>query len=148
MIEIQIDSQYRQHKFDSILQNAAAQALRNQGETSEGGLTIVITDDEQLRRFNNQYRGLDEVTDVLSFGAENASGEEDSDYLGDILISYQRATAQAEDNGHSIEHELELLTVHGVLHLMGYEHATDDGQAAMWAAQQEILDKLGNPLKP
>ena len=148
MIEIQTNSKYRKYNFDSLLKNAAALTLDQHGDNSGTSLTVVLTDDDRMRSFNKQYGGLDEATDVLSFPAENSSAPEDSDYLGDILISYQRAAAQAEEEGHTVEQELELLTVHAVLHLLGHDHGTDDDKAAMWTAQEEMLAKLGNPLKP
>lgn len=148
MIEIQTNSKYRKYNFDSLLKNAAALTLDHHVDKSGASLTVVLTDDERLRSFNKKYRSLDEVTDVLSFPAADDSVQEDSDYLGDILMSYQRAAAQAEDDGHTVEHELELLTVHAALHLMGYDHAKEDDKAAMWTVQEEILAKLGNPLKP
>ena len=148
MIEIQCDSKYSKYNLDTLLKSAAAMTLDHHGGHSGASLTVVLTDDERLRSFNKKYRGLDEVTDVLSFPAADDSVQEDSDYLGDILISYQRAAAQAEDDGHTVEQELELLTVHAALHLIGYDHAKEDDKAAMWTVQEEILAKLGNPLKP
>jgi probable rRNA maturation factor len=129
-------------------------------------LTILITDDEQMRQLNRDFAGLDEPTDVLSFspgeGGEMTPGEmtpgemtpgemtlgeimpEELDgYLGDIAISLTQAEKQAAAGGHSLTAELQLLTVHGVLHLLDYDHYDEEDREAMWAAQKAVLDSLG-----
>ncbi len=127
----------------ALLENAALQTLCHQAQTVAGDLTLVITNDEQLRALNRDFLGIESTTDVLSF----PSGEVDLDsqvvYLGDVVISYPRARLQAEVGGHALEDELCLLVVHGVLHLLGYDHAEEMDQARMWAVQAEILVKLG-----
>jgi probable rRNA maturation factor len=85
----------------------------------------LITGDAELRRLNRQFRGLDYPTDVLSFPAGGPSV-----HLGDLAISLGRARAQAREFGHDIEQEVEILMLHGVLHLLGYDHETDRGQMA------------------
>ena len=94
-----------------------------------------ITNDEELQALNRQYRRKDYATDVLSF-PETGSG-----YLGDIAISLQRARAQAKDFGHSIEEELSILLLHGVLHVTGLDHETDRGRMAQ--AERRWRRKLG-----
>jgi probable rRNA maturation factor len=132
------------------LEQAARSALQHTGAPSNAELTVVITDDEQLRRLNQQFLGIDAPTDVLSF--PSGGGEPDPDsgdpYLGDILISYPRALVQAEAGGHPVRQELQLLVVHGVLHLMGYDHAGEGEKAEMWAVQAAILNSLGSTLRP
>ena len=96
--------------------------------------------DAGLRSLNRRFRGEDRTTDVLSFAGEG-------DYLGDIAISVPRARTQARAGGHSLEAELQLLVVHGVLHLLGHDHASPAQRRAMWAAQDAILEKLGLPLR-
>ena len=105
-------------------------------------LTLLLTDDEQLQTLNRSYRGYDEVTDVLSF-------EDGSEipgvglYLGDIAISVAQAERQAaQQEGQTLLDELRLLTVHGVLHLLGHDHAEADEKARMWAAQDEVLGQF------
>jgi probable rRNA maturation factor len=112
-----------------------------------GQATLVITDDEGIQTLNREYLGRDTPTDVLAFGAQEAAGTfvaapEMEDYLGDVIVSYPRAVAQAEDHGHSVEEELNLLIVHGVLHLLGYDHADEQQEAVMWARQGAILAGL------
>ena len=106
-------------------------------------MTIVLTDDAQLHELNREYLGVDAPTDVLSFPASEADPETGTPYLGDILISVPRATQQAEAAGHSVEDEVQLLVVHGTLHLLGYDHAGAVEKARMWKAQAEVMSGLG-----
>lgn len=109
-------------------------------------LTILITDDEQMQQLNRDFAGLDEPTDVLSFSPgeeDELTPEELEGYLGDIAISLTQAEKQAARGGHSITAELQLLTVHGVLHLLDYDHDDQEDREAMWAAQKAVLDSLG-----
>ena len=126
-----------------LVENAAAAALKQQAAPPEADLTIVLTDDEQLHELNLQWMGVDGPTDVLSFPSEEIDPESGNRYLGDILISVERAAAQAQAVGHAVEAEIQLLVVHGVLHLMGHDHADPEEKASMWKAQAEILAQLG-----
>jgi probable rRNA maturation factor len=121
----------------------AALSRRASGESPDTELTIVLTDDAQLRELNRDYLGIDAPTDVLSFPASETDPETGARYLGDILISVPRARDQAEAAGHPLESELQLLVVHGVLHLLGHDHAQAEEKARMWKAQAEILEGLG-----
>lgn len=109
-------------------------------------VTLVVGDDAQIHALNRQFRGVDAPTDVLSFAmAEDeiaiAHSPDTPPYLGDVIISYQRAEAQAKAAGHATEDELDLLVVHGVLHLLGYDHDTNGQKSRMWARQEAILGK-------
>lgn len=126
----------------ALLERAAQETLRT-ASMEEVDLSIVITDDAQLQELNRQYLGSDMPTDVLSFPAEETDPDSGEVYLGDILISLPRATAQASAGGHPVEDELQLLAVHGVLHLLGHDHADETEKAEMWQAQAEILKYLG-----
>lgn len=110
-------------------------------------VSVLVTDDEGIRRLNRKYRGLDRPTDVLSFALEEGqpAGEPLGRLaLGDIVLSAQRAKAQAEEYGHSLERELAFLTVHAALHLLGYDHEAGPKQeAAMFSRQSELLLSLG-----
>jgi probable rRNA maturation factor len=145
--------------------------LRLAGEAegvTEGEVALSFVDDEAIHELNKQYRGIDKPTDVLSFAmtetgedeieirydeeeADDAlegtqePDEEDSfiEPLGDIIISVPRAIAQAEDYGHSVERELGFLFVHGFLHLIGYDHQSEEEEKAMFAKQEDILQKAG-----
>ena len=127
--------------FDRSLLERAAQAALDH-ESARGDLTLVLTDDEQLRALNRDYRGLDAPTDVLSFPASETDPETGSPYLGDILISVPRADEQARAAGHPLVDEAQLLVVHGVLHLLGHDHAEPEEKDRMWKAQAEILQIL------
>ena len=123
------------------LERAALATLDHQ--SADGDLTIVLTDDAQLQELNRVYLGIDAPTDVLSFPASETDPETDRRYLGDILISVPRADEQARAAGHPLEAEAQLLTVHGALHLLGYDHAEAAEKARMWKAQAEVLSGLG-----
>ncbi len=128
--------------FDvSMFERAARAALEHQ--KADGDLTLVLADDDKLRELNRDYLGIDAPTDVLSFPASESDPETGARYLGDILLSIPRAEAQARAAGHSLADEARLLVVHGVLHLLGHDHATVKEKSKMWQAQAEILESLG-----
>ena len=112
-------------------------------QSADGDLTIVLTDDIQLHELNQEYLGIDAPTDVLSFPASETDPETARRYLGDILISVPRAKEQARTAGHALDVEVQLLAVHGTLHLLGYDHAEAEEKTRMWKAQAEILRGLG-----
>jgi probable rRNA maturation factor len=112
-------------------------------DLANADMSIVLTDDAQLRELNREYLGIDAPTDVLSFPASETDPETGTPYLGDILISIPRAKQQAEAAGHSVEAEVQLLVVHGTLHLLGHDHAEAEEKARMWQAQSEVMAKLG-----
>ena len=109
--------------------------------TSE--LTVQLCTDEVIQGLNAKYLGVDAPTDVLAFPAAEINPETGQPYLGDIIISFPYALRQADQRAHSVEQELALLVVHGTLHLLGFDHADEQSQSAMWSEQQQILDKLG-----
>ena len=90
---------------------------------------------------------IDAPTDVLSFPSDEIDPDTGFRYIGDIIISYPRAAEQANASGHAVTAELELLIVHAVLHLLGYDHADPVGKDKMWSSQASILTKLATPLK-
>ena len=112
-------------------------------DSVDADMTIVLTDDAQLHELNREFLGVDSPTDVLSFPASESDPETGTPYLGDILISIPRAAQQAQAAGHSVEAEVQLLVVHGTLHLMGYDHAEAEEKDLMWSAQAEVLARLG-----
>ena len=112
--------------------------------TLDAEVTLVITDDEAVAELNRQYRAVDGPTDVLSFAAQEStpgfvSAPEAAAYLGDIIIALPFTRQQAAGLGRPLADELRLLAVHGTLHLLGYDHAEPDEEAAMWARQDAIL---------
>ncbi|MBC7877980.1 MAG: rRNA maturation RNase YbeY [Anaerolineales bacterium] len=147
---INIDNQ--QDFLESVLLERAARFTIDTSTWLSAGLesapesadmTIVLTDDAQLHELNREYLGVDAPTDVLSFPASESDPETGAPYLGDILISIPRAAQQAQASGHPLEAEVQLLVVHGTLHLLGYDHAEAEEKAIMWKAQAEVLERLG-----
>ncbi len=128
---------------EGLVEKAALAALRHQSAPEDAELTIVLTDDAQLQELNRQWMDIDAPTDVLSFPSDQTDPETGSRYLGDVLISVPRAAAQASAAGHPLEAEAQLLVIHGILHLLGHDHAAADEKAKMWAAQAEILAQFG-----
>lgn len=110
---------------------------------SDSSISFTIRDDSFLQSYNKQFRGTDSPTDVLSFDSGEIDPDTGFEHLGDILISYDRVISQAKKSGHSNYTELMLLIVHGVLHLLKYDHATIKDRATMWKKQNEVLAALG-----
>ena len=124
------------------LRDVVEAALRAEEQPEDAELTLLITDDKETQALNKRFRDTDRPTDVLAFG-----GSEEEPfvtpkgfpiYLGDVVISYPRAVAQAKSAGHSVKDELALLIIHGCLHLLGYEHAEERERREMWERQEEI----------
>ncbi len=118
--------------------------LNDLEEDSEVDVTIV--DDEEIHTLNRDYRGMDKPTDVLSFALDEGDDEEpeliggpEEHLYGDIIISAETALRQAEEYGHGLEREMTYLAVHGMFHLLGYDHMTDDEKAEMRAKEEEAL---------
>jgi probable rRNA maturation factor len=112
-----------------------------------GTVSMVITDKETVRQLNRQYRDIDAPTDVLSFqnppDPDFPNGDVSTFHVGDIVIAYPVAEAQALAAGHTASEEVILLAVHGALHLLGFDHDTPTSKEEMWAAQHQIMTELG-----
>jgi len=124
-------------------------------ERVNGGceVSLTFTDDEGIRELNSRYRNIDRATDVLSFpqidfGTDGVDLSDNSyKILGDIVISLERAKAQAAEIGHSLEHEAAFLCVHSTLHLLGYDHVTsEEDEKIMFGKQKEIIESLAPEL--
>ncbi len=139
---INIDNQ-QDFLESALLERAARITLDLASAPADADMTIVLTDDSQLHELNLEYLGVDAPTDVLSFPASESDPETGIPYLGDILISIPRAAEQAQAAGHSVEAEVQLLVVHGTLHLLGHDHAEVEEKTRMWNAQAEVLSRLG-----
>lgn len=126
-----------------LLKKAAQQTLERQTIPKPHAMTILLSDDSQLQTLNRDYLEIDAPTDVLSFPSGEIDLETGEKYLGDVIISVSRAEQQAKSAGHPIEAEAQLLVVHGVLHLLGFDHALAGEKARMWKVQGEILKSLG-----
>ncbi len=152
MIQIQVNHPKAKRKPERQLIEAAitkaVQTVLAAGTPSpEVNLTVVITDDKAIQELNRQFMGFDEPTDVLSFPSGESDPETGITYLGDIIISFPRAEAQAAQGGHLVLAEIQLLTIHGTLHLLGYDHLDEGQKAAMWALQNGALKILNNPVR-
>ena len=110
----------------------------------ESEVTIVLDSNKKLKELNNLYLGIDEITDVLSFYSGESNPETGNIYLGDIIISLEKAADQAKDESHSIEFEVLTLIVHGILHLLDYDHLTEPDVKLMFDKQDEILGAINN----
>jgi len=99
-------------------------------------ISLILVNNEEIRNLNRDYRNIDRETDVLSFV------DEDGEYLGDIFINIERVYSQAKEYNHSVEREFAFLLVHGILHLKGYDHHTNEEEIEMFAKQEEILNEL------
>jgi probable rRNA maturation factor len=136
--------------IDTTLITRAIQAtLDAEQQTGPIQVSILITDDTELHALNRDYRQIDSPTDVLSFAAEEGTPEfvyppDMPRFLGDIAISYDRVLAQAAEYGHSNERELAFLAVHGILHLLGYDHERGPSDAATMRMHEEaVMQALG-----
>ena len=153
-----IDNRHEKIKVDEAVEGFAAQVVEKvlAYEECEDDFEVSISfvDNEEMRRLNKEYRGIDKETDVLSFPLvefaeeELEKEEEDADYieeeiaLGDIVISMEKALEQSKEHGHSFKRELAFLLVHGMLHLLGYDHDEGASEGEMFDKQEEILKKL------
>lgn len=141
------------YKLKMLIRSAVEAALEYENVEEDCEVSLTFCDDEKIRELNNKFRGIDKATDVLSFPLFD---DETPDYivpeidcmLGDIVISLERARAQAEEFGHSYERETAFLAVHSILHLLGYDHETGEAdELDMRRRQTEIMDKLGLAVK-
>ena len=113
-------------------------------------MSITLTDDEHIRSINRDYRGIDRPTDVISFALNESEepemiGGPEVNVLGDIIMSLERAAEQAQEYGHSYEREVAFLTVHSMLHLLGYDHIEAEERAEMEEEQRVVMEALGIP---
>ncbi|MFZ5590607.1 MAG: rRNA maturation RNase YbeY [Bacillota bacterium] len=132
-------------KMNSLVRRVVEKALAEELSGEDAEVSVVLVDDEYMRDLNFRYRQIDSPTDVLSFAMEE--GEELADagegrILGDIVISLPTALRQSMEYGHSLDRELGFLVVHGVLHLLGYDHDTPQGEQEMLARTEAILSSL------
>ena len=126
------------------LRKCIAAALEAEHVNVPCEINVLVTDDEGIRAINKAYRQIDKATDVLSFPIDEMDYDTNRRYLGDMVLSLERAEAQGEEYGGGFEHEAQYLTVHSVLHLLGYDHL-DEGEekAKMRAREKAIMKELG-----
>lgn len=143
MINIEIDKVYQDQIQRSILTHTAENTLNFLSVPKNASLSIQITTDQHIQALNQKYRHYDHPTDVLAFPAGHTDPDDGSMYLGDVIISFPRAEIQAEQRGHPVIQEIQLLIIHGILHLCGFDHADPEGKQSMWHMKSQILTKLG-----
>jgi rRNA maturation RNase YbeY len=132
-INIRVTPRFSSRVSRARLREATQKTLRTEKNNSVKGLSVVITDDESIRALNHRFHQTDTPTDVLSFASSQ------SDYWGDIIISYETARENARAARWHVQDELDLLVVHGILHLLGYDDQTPKQKKKMWERQREIL---------
>jgi probable rRNA maturation factor len=153
-IDVRIASPFRTTVRAAWLRAIACQLLAAEGVAAPGRVGIVIADDQTVRDLNQRFLGLDEPTDVLSFGLAKADEApfalppEEEASLGEVVIAYPTALRQAEEAGRPAEVELAHLLVHGLLHLLGYDHERPEDEGAMRRREEEILTGLAASAGP
>ena len=153
-INVLIDEGLGVHLEVSGLQGIIERVLIAEGVSPDAELGLVITSQERVQELNRSYRGKDEPTDVLAFAMLPAEAKPEPDFptfitppdgvlhLGEVIISYPQATMQAEERQHSIEREITILIIHGVLHLLGYDDEQPEPKQQMVAREREILSQV------
>ncbi len=139
------------YKLKMLIRRAIAETLAFEQYNNDVEVSVTLTDSEKIQSLNLRFRGIDAPTDVLSFPLFDFEGETDEppvdeiqNMLGDIVLNLERTWAQAEEYGHSFEREAAFLTVHSMLHLLGYDHETgEDDEADMRARQRAIMERMG-----
>lgn len=143
------------YKLKMLIRHTILETLDYEGMENDAEVSVTFVDDEGIRELNKKFRNLDKPTDVLSFPLLDYEGESEEPFfdelchnLGDIVISLERAMAQANEFGHSFEREVAFLTAHSMLHLLGYDHEiSDEDDADMRARQNDIMERLGLSVK-
>ena len=143
-LSVQVDPEFEARVDQHHLSKVIRHALELEGRSGPSTVGLLVTDDNSIRRLNLQYRGEDSTTDVLAFDMTDGSDGFVSPpsappHLGEIVVSYPRAVAQAAEYGHSEEEELDRLVIHGVLHLLGYDDRSRRDREAMWARQEAAV---------
>jgi len=153
-INVLVDPDFEKYLEGNWLQSIARQVLVAQGTSANAELGLVITSQQRVQELNRNYLGRDEPTDVLAFYMIPPAGETGTDelpfitppdgvlHLGEVIISYPQAVIQAEERQHSVKKEVAILIIHGVLHLLGYDHAEPEEARQMSAREAEILGSV------
>ena len=155
MAKVKVTIQNRQKavkvtpEMRKLIRLSCAAVLENQGFSDLAEVVVTFVDDAEIKNLNNEFRNIDKSTDVLSFplgedGQYDLNPETGAYSLGDVVISVEHAVAQSEEYGHSFERELSYLTVHSMLHLLGFDHVNGGDEAAlMRKTEEEVMTVLG-----
>lgn len=147
MLTLIVPNSYAKQLDQKRLALAWEESLKLLNLLTKTSATLRITNNALIRQFNLSWRNEFSVTDVLSFENAYIDPETGEEYLGDIMISFQKAKQQAQAGGHPVQTEIEMLFVHGILHLVGFDHGDKEEWQAMTDMQNTILKKIGNPLQ-
>lgn len=140
-------------QIKALVKEACATVLECEDFSSAAEVSVTFVDDEQIKELNNQFRNIDSSTDVLSFplgdgGVWDINPQTNRYLLGDVVLSMQHAEAQSDLYGHSLEREVAYLTVHSMLHLLGYDHVNGEDERKIMRKREEIaLEKMGLSIK-
>lgn len=141
------DPSYQDEENERVIERVCEEAALVYGLGPNAEISILLCHNEYIHKLNKQYRNIDRPTDVLSFalneGEEDGYDGPDTALLGDIIISLEKVDEQAKEYGHSFERELAYLTIHGMLHILGYDHQTPDEKSEMRKEEEFVLQRLG-----
>jgi probable rRNA maturation factor len=148
-IEVSVEEEFRELVDERWVGRMAQTVLKAEGVAPPYEVSLVFTDSETVQQLNRDYRGVDEPTDVLAFYMLPQKGADSSfalppdgvTRLGEVIISYPQAAEQAKEQGHSPERELALLVIHGILHLLGYDHEEPEEERKMRERERELLER-------
>ena len=148
-VDINVKEEFRGVVDERWARRIAQTVLKGEGVAPPYEVSLVFTDSETVQQLNRDYRGVDEHTDVLAFYMLPQKEADDSfalppdgvTRLGEVIISYPQAIEQAKEQGHSTERELALLVIHGILHLLGYDHEEPEEESGMREREKELLER-------
>ena len=147
IVDIQYeDDSLRNEENEAVIRRVCDEVGRVYGPEEPWEMSVLLCDNKRIHELNREYRHIDRPTDVLSFAlneGEEVNGEAESQLLGDLVISLERTAEQAKEYGHPFERELAYLTVHGCLHILGYDHMTEEDKKEMRTEEEFILGNLG-----
>ena len=146
-IKISVEEKFRGLVDEGWAKKIAQEVLEAENVAHPYEVSLVFTDSKTVQQLNRDYRGVDESTDVLAFymlpqkeaDSSFVLPPDDVTRLGEVIISYPQAVEQAKEQGHSVDKELALLIIHGILHLLGYDHEQSDEESKMRAREKELL---------
>lgn len=147
IVDIQYeDDSLRSEQNEAVIRRVCDEVGRVYGPEEPWEMSVLLCDNKRIHELNREYRHIDRPTDVLSFAlneGDEVNGEAESQLLGDLVISLERTAEQAKEYGHPFERELAYLTVHGCLHILGYDHMTEEDKKEMRTEEEFILENLG-----
>ncbi|MBD8975692.1 rRNA maturation RNase YbeY [Veillonella magna] len=147
IVDIQYeDDSLRNEENEAVIRRVCDEVGRVYGPEEPWEMSVLLCDNKRIHELNREYRHIDRPTDVLSFAlneGDEVNGEAESQLLGDLVISLERTAEQAKEYGHPFERELAYLTVHGCLHILGYDHMTEEDKKEMRTEEEFILGNLG-----